>query len=63
MHQNKWQAVTLFGKRVVISGNETGHLISELGRSLSRLPPEDICEIGFFVVPEFKAYLGNIFIC
>jgi hypothetical protein len=33
MHQNKSQAVTLFGKRVVISGNEIVQLISKFGRS------------------------------
>ena len=34
MHQNKLQSVTLFGKRVVISGNETVHPISKPRRSL-----------------------------
>jgi hypothetical protein len=34
MHQKKSQSVTLFGKREVISGNETVHPISKPRRSL-----------------------------
>jgi hypothetical protein len=63
MHHGKSHAVTLFGKRVVISGNKSVHLLSKLGRNLSRLFPEHICEIGFFILPELKTSPGNSFIC
>jgi hypothetical protein len=59
MHQNKLQAVTLFGKMVVISGNEVVHLLSKPGRSVSRLPPDYVCEIEFFVMQITKNIKAN----
>ena len=56
------QDVTVFGKCVVISGNELIHLFTELRRCLSGFLFKDSCKVGFFVVSEFKANLRDSFV-
>ena len=59
MHPFNRQAVTVFGKGVVISGNEFSHLLPELGRCLSGFLFKNSCEIGLFIITQLKPDFGN----
>ncbi len=48
-----------FGRRVVLFGNELFHLVPKGRRGLSGLAFEDLGEVGFFVVAQFKTDFGN----
>ena len=62
MHPGKRQAVTLFGKWVVISGNNRSHLLPEFGRRLAGFPLKNSCKIGFLIVSQVITNFGNCFI-